>query len=300
MVWSTRVVSTNLLTERFIMKSFLKFALVAAALVSVTPSVASAQTATVKVPMCLQVRDATKAYVPCTGIVPTDPATGNVINWGDAFAASDAAAGTANAKAKPVQNADGSKIASEASMVNAVTQLSTVVTRLSTLITNLGSPLQAGGNVGITGPLPAYATTPTMNVGTMPAVTITSQVLPTGAATEANLTTAVTRLTALVTAMQGTLTVNQTSATYFDVSVNSLTANQAAGTDPIIAADPFRRVFAITPINDGKLCIAGGGVGFCWALYAGVTRTISGPDCPQNALYITGQTAATVLPMAKG
>ena len=47
-----------------------------------------------------------------------------------------------------------------------------MITDLGTLITNLGSPFQAGGSIGnssfgISGTLPAYASTPTFNLGTL-------------------------------------------------------------------------------------------------------------------------------------
>jgi len=80
-----------------------------------------------------------------------------------------------------------------------------------------------------------------------------------------------------------------------------LSATQAAGTASVIAANANRRVFAITPTNDGRLYTASAaGNAFYWPLYAGVTRVLSGADCPTNALFVTGQTAATALPMAEG
>ena len=96
----------------------------------------------------------------------------------------------------------------------------TEITALGTINTTLGTPFQAGGSVGITGTLPAFAATPTFNLGTLNGaatagnqtavqsapgtpqttamtiqgnasgvavpVSVASQPLPTGAATAAN------------------------------------------------------------------------------------------------------------------
>jgi len=98
----------------------------------------------------------------------------------------------------------------------------------------------------------------------------------------------------------GNVRVAQPASTFADQTVASLSAQQAAGTASIIAANPNRHAFAITPASDGKLCIGTGGAGFCWPLIAGITKALSGPDCPTNALYVTGQTAGTALPIAEG
>lgn len=90
------------------------------------------------------------------------------------------------------------------------------------------------------------------------------------------------------------------NAPFTDVSVASLSAGQAAGTTAVITANAARRAIAITPAADGRLYIASSaGAGFYWPLYAGVTRMLSGADCPTNALFVTGQTAAAALPMAE-
>jgi hypothetical protein len=118
---------------------------------------------------------------------------------------------------------------------------------------------------------------------------------------EGLLGTGNTSLAAIVTALAGTLKVQTPATGFVDVSVASLSAGQAAGTASVIAANANRRVFAITPTNDGRLYIAtAAGNGFYWPLYAGVTRVLSGVDCPTNALFVTGQTAGTALPMAEG
>ena len=59
---------------------------------------------------------------------------------------------------------------------------------LQQIRTALGSPLQAGGSVGIAGTLPAYAATPTFNLGTL-----------NGAATAANQTSEISALTTIAT-----------------------------------------------------------------------------------------------------
>ncbi len=109
----------------------------------------------------------------------------------------------------------GGNLASLVAQIGAVTAsptANTVLDRLKTLNTTLGTPFQAGGSIGntafgISGTLPAFASTPTVNVGTMPTTTVTGTVsvgnfpatqpisaaalpLPTGAATAANQTNA--------------------------------------------------------------------------------------------------------------
>jgi hypothetical protein len=86
---------------------------------------------------------------------------------------------------------------------------------------------------------------------------------------------------------------------YTDRTV-TLTAAQAGGTATIIAANPSRKAFAITPAADGRLYLNSGATGFYYPLYAGVTRSFSGQDCPTNAFYITGQTAGATLPIEEG
>lgn len=68
------------------------------------------------------------------------------------------------------------------------------------LTTQIGTPLQAGGSVSLSGTLPAFAATPTFNIGTAPSLTIGSSALPTGAATAARQDTQ----TAAITATTGT------------------------------------------------------------------------------------------------
>ena len=57
----------------------------------------------------------------------------------------------------------------------------TLQARLATLNTTLGTPFQAGGSIGntsfgISGTLPAFAATPTVNIGTAPTITVTGSV----------------------------------------------------------------------------------------------------------------------------
>jgi len=101
--------------------------------------------------------------------------------------------------------------------------------------------------------------------------------------------------------LSGTLKTAAAATSFTDRTVAPLSLTQAAGTASVIAANATRKVFAITPTTDGRLYIASAaGNGFYWPLYAGVTRVLSGAECPTNALFVTGQTAATALPMAEG
>lgn len=89
--------------------------------------------------------------------------------------------------------------------------------------------------------------------------------------------------------------------TYQDITVAALSSAQAAGAAQIAGINPARRLIAITPAYDGRLYIgtAASG-GFFWPLYAGVTRVLSGVDCPTNALFVSGQPVGAALPMAEG
>lgn len=92
------------------------------------------------------------------------------------------------------------------------------------------------------------------------------------------------------------------SGTLFsDVSIASLSVGQAAGTSPILNANPNRRQFTITPGQDGGLYVAAASAGkFFWPLNAGLTLSLSGSDCPTNALYVSGQAANSALLMVEG
>lgn len=133
------------------------------------------------------------------------------------------------------------------------------------------------------------------------AISATALPLPAGAATGTKQDAGNTSLATIATALGATLNVRQSATAMVDVSVASLSAGQAAGTASVIAANSARHLIAITPTNDGRLYISSAaGNGFYWPLYAGVTRVLSGADCPTNALFVTGQTAGTALPMAEG
>lgn len=111
--------------------------------------------------------------------------------------------------------------------------------RLTTINTTLGTPFQAGASIantafGISGTLPAFAATPTFNIGTAPTIAVTgtffqatqpisavSLPLPTGAATSANQSTAVSSLATIAT---NTGSVNLTS-----LSGTSLVGGGVAG-----------------------------------------------------------------------
>lgn len=85
---------------------------------------------------------------------------------------------------------------------------------------------------------------------------------------------------------------------YTSASIASLTANQAAGTDSILAANAARKALVINPpANCGLSLTAGGPV--IWPLFANVPNSFSGQDCPTGALYLTtGLAAAQALPIA--
>jgi hypothetical protein len=88
---------------------------------------------------------------------------------------------------------------------------------------------------------------------------------------------------------------------FADRSVPVISASQAAGTASVLPANASRKVLALTPVADGRLYIASAaGGGFYWPLYAGVTKSLTGAECPTNALFVTGQPAGATLAIAEG
>ena len=118
--------------------------------------------------------------------------------------------------------------------------------------------------------------------------------LPAAPATEA-------KQDAIRALLVGVLAVKQTGTALTDRTVPALSAGQAAGTASVIDSNPARRAIMITPVNDGRLYIASAvGAGFYWPLYAGVTKSLTGADCPTNTLFVTGQPAGATLAIAEG
>jgi hypothetical protein len=91
--------------------------------------------------------------------------------------------------------------------------------------------------------------------------------------------------------------VEQLALPYTDMSVPSLSAAQAAGTALVLAANPARRALTIMPNADGRLYHTGSANadGPYWSLYAGVARTLTGPECPASDIYVTGQPVGSKL-----
>ncbi len=84
-------------------------------------------------------------------------------------------------------------------------------------------------------------------------------------------------------------------------SIPSLTANQAAGTAPILAANPNRTAIKIVPPADCLLRVVSGGSGVGGIpLFGGVPNDFSGQDCPMGALYITGLATGAALTIWEG
>jgi len=85
---------------------------------------------------------------------------------------------------------------------------------------------------------------------------------------------------------------------FADVSVAALTAAQAAGTDPVLAANPYRAALKIVPPKNCTLAYASAARGE--PLFAGVTNSFVGGDCAANALYVRGLAAGDVLVILEG
>ncbi|MEO7691301.1 MAG: hypothetical protein ABIS51_18600 [Sphingomonas sp.] len=92
------------------------------------------------------------------------------------------------------------------------------------------------------------------------------------------------------------LPVEHVPSNFTSLTIGSLTANQAAGTDPIIPLDLDRRILVIVPPADCLLSLTPGGVGD-FPLIGGVPNDLAGQLCPVNALYVVGLAAAARLPI---
>jgi hypothetical protein len=88
--------------------------LLALVLSSSVAETSNAQTATIRVPQCLQIIAGKKYFSPCTGVVPVDTANGNALSWSELLNNTDYPNGQAATKSTAVQNNDGTKIVSDA------------------------------------------------------------------------------------------------------------------------------------------------------------------------------------------
>lgn len=88
----------------------------------------------------------------------------------------------------------------------------------------------------------------------------------------------------------------QGGSAWVDVSVASLTADQAAGTVAILAENLSRKGLMINPPTDCILAI-GSGETSGWPLFTEVPNSIMAPEVPTNTLYVSGlaENAALVI-----
>lgn len=87
--------------------------------------------------------------------------------------------------------------------------------------------------------------------------------------------------------------------TFADHSIVSLTNNQAAGTDPILAANPARRALVIVPQVACTLTIAPGAT-TGWPLLGRTDRSWTGMETPKGVLYVSGLPAGQPLTIFEG
>lgn len=147
---------------------------------------------TVRVPSCLQYPDS-KTYVPCTGVVPVDKTTGDALNWSDVLSGVSGGSGGGSTPTATIgQPVPTSGIFSVGSNGTVVTPILTDSSGKTLVVVSSLPSIPTGsnviGNIGntgfnITGTLPAFAATPTFNLGTL-----------NGAATDSNLTSLKTAL----------------------------------------------------------------------------------------------------------
>lgn len=86
---------------------------------------------------------------------------------------------------------------------------------------------------------------------------------------------------------------------FVDVSIASLSAGQVAGTASIIGANPARKSLMINPPADCVLTLSSGAVRGL-PLFGGVANSITGQECPTNALYVSGLSTGAALTIWEG
>lgn len=84
------------------------------------------------------------------------------------------------------------------------------------------------------------------------------------------------------------------ATSFTDRSVGALSAQQAAGTAPILGANPSRTSLKIVPRYDSVLKIAANAISGI-PLYGWVENTFTGSECPANELFIEGQVGQPVV-----
>lgn len=89
------------------------------------------------------------------------------------------------------------------------------------------------------------------------------------------------------------------AALYADASIATLSADKAAGTEPVLPPNPARRGVMIVPPVDCRLTLAPGAAGG-WPLFAGVPNSIAAPEVPANALYLAGLPAGASVTIWEG
>jgi hypothetical protein len=90
-----------------------------------------------------------------------------------------------------------------------------------------------------------------------------------------------------------------TGTAFAEVSINSLSANQAAGTQAIVAANAGRKTLMLNPPADCVLTITSGATKGR-PLFGNVPNAIAGPECPTNALFVSGLSAGQTLTIWEG
>lgn len=84
----------------------------------------------------------------------------------------------------------------------------------------------------------------------------------------------------------------QLAPTFIDRTVASLSSGQAAGTASVIAANTARLSLILRAEKDCAIAFESGAAAGVISLYAGLPRTLTGADCPANALYVLGLATA--------
>lgn len=150
-------------------------------------------------------------------------------------------------------------------------RLQRIAQRLTTLITATGSPMQnSGGTVGISGTLPAFASTPTVNLGTL-----------NGAATAANQSTEISSLSTIATntTNAGAPSVAQDTAgnvKIIQASASAAISMSTATTTQIVALSSAKKIYVVA------YDVIAGGTGNVTFVYG------TGTNCGTGTTALTG------------
>jgi hypothetical protein len=182
--------------------------------------------------------------------------------------------------------------ASDTASCNLNQQMQRLAQRLSTTITTLGSPFQAGGSVGISGTLPAFAATPTVNLGTLNGVALAANQPTNAAIASTTAGQSGTLLMGAATTASPSYTTAQTNPLSLTLA-GALRVDASATTQPVSVASPIT-VAQATAANLNATVVGNGTFAVQLTGATNNINNISGTiSLPTGAATAANQTAKT-------